>query len=188
MVAASAGPLTATSDQPMRNPTMSPPLAREPAWPEPHSADPVDQGGLRRRLALASLLLLIPLLLLVNCSGSVGSQNRMGPGNAVAASGAAGSGNAGAGSGTSPSYVAGADGGLGTVDIQNPPAKAISRLTNAQFIRSAAALVGDSAVAGGDTLLPEQTIQSAFRNARYAQHLPFDLIKAFDAAAPYIAG
>jgi hypothetical protein len=78
------------------------------------------------------------------------------------------------------------DGGLGTVDIQNPPAKAISRLTNAQFIHSAAALVGDAAVAGVDTLLPEQTIQGAFRNAGYAQQLPFDLIKAFDAAATYV--
>src|SRR5437899_881825 len=65
--------------------------------------------------------------------------------------------------------------GLGTVAIQNAQDKAIARLTNAQFIQSAIALMGDAAVVGADQLLPEQDRHGAFRNTGAAQDQPFDL-------------
>ena len=76
--------------------------------------------------------------------------------------------------------------GLGTVAIQNAQDKAISRLTNAQFIQSASALLGDAAVVGADQLLPEQDRHGAFRNTGFAQDQPFDLIQGYDAAASSI--
>jgi hypothetical protein len=114
------------------------------------------------------------LLLLFNCVGNVGSGNGTG--------GAGG----GAGNGGGASGTPGANGGLGTVAIVNTPHKAISRLTNAQILHSAAALLGNTAVVGADALLPEQQLQGGFRNSGFAQELPLDLVKAFDAAAAYI--
>ena len=77
--------------------------------------------------------------------------------------------------------------GLGTIAIQNAQNKAISRLTNAQFIQSASALLGEAAVVGAEQLLPEQDRHGAFRNTGFAQDQPFDLIKGYDAAAAAIA-
>ncbi|HEX3695506.1 MAG TPA: DUF1592 domain-containing protein [Polyangia bacterium] len=124
---------------------------------------------------LRSIGALAPLLLLVACTGEVG------PGPGSTGGGAGTSGNNGSGGGGPAS-----NGGIGTVAIENAPDKAISRLTNAQFIQSAAVLVGDAAVMGADALLPEQDRHGAFTNTGYAQDQPFDLIESYDSAASYI--
>jgi hypothetical protein len=133
---------------------------------------------------LANLVWIGLLLLLVNCTANVGAGHTGGTGSAAAGSG--GAGNAAGAAGSSPTVTPGANGGLGTVDIVNSPAKAISRLTNAQFIHSAAALLGDAAVVGADALLPEQATLGGFRNSGFAQGLPLDLVKGFSAAAAFI--
>src|SRR5260370_1272730 len=103
-----------------------------------------------------------------------------------AAAGSGGAGN-GAGAGTSaPTVTRGVNGALGTADIVNTPAKAISRLTHAQIIHSAAALLGNAAVVGAEALLPEQATLGGFKNSGFAQTLPLDLVKGFSAAAAFM--
>ena len=148
---------------------------------QPESTFPASFFGSagRRRAKLVWLGL---LLLLVNCSANVGGHTA-GSGSAAAGSGSAGNGGV---TGSGPTITPGMNGVLGTADIVNPPAKAISRLTNAQIIHSAAALLGNAAVVGAEALLPEQQLQGGFRNSGFAQELPLDLVKAFDDAAAFM--
>jgi Protein of unknown function (DUF1592)/Protein of unknown function (DUF1588)/Protein of unknown function (DUF1595) len=100
-------------------------------------------------------------------------------------------GNAGAGSSNGPSAGSSAGGGdghtLGTVPIQNVTDKAIARLTNAQFVHSAAALVGDAATSGVSALLPPQDIQDGlFQNTGFAQEELYSTVQGYDAAAAAI--
>jgi hypothetical protein len=116
---------------------------------------------------------IVPLLLWVNCSGDISSTGKgpmPGPGGGGGAGGV--------------TRVPGEE--IGTVDIDNARDKAISRLTNAQFIQSAAALFGDAAVVGAEQLLKVEDGHGAFRNAGYAQLQPVDTIVGFDKAATYI--
>jgi hypothetical protein len=122
---------------------------------------------------LPFLVGLASILTVAACTGDIGRTGMGGP---------PGTGNTGGGGPTPPPESR----GIGTVAIENTQDKAISRLTNAQFIQSAAALVGDAAVVGADQLLPYQDRHGAFRNTGFAQDQPFDLIKAYDAAASYI--
>jgi hypothetical protein len=76
---------------------------------------------------------------------------------------------------------------LGTVAIENTRDKAIARLTSSQFLHSAAALLGDSAVVGIDSMLPEQDIQDGlFRNTGFAQEQLYSVVQGYDAAASAI--
>jgi hypothetical protein len=78
---------------------------------------------------------------------------------------------------------------FGTVAITNTIDKAVARLTNSQFIHSAAALVGDAAVVGADALLPEQDIQDGFfRNTGFVQEQLYSIVQGYDAAATAIVG
>ncbi|MES1209193.1 MAG: DUF1588 domain-containing protein [Pseudomonadota bacterium] len=95
------------------------------------------------------------------------------------------------GVGPSTGGTAGGDSGhtLGTVAIQNPADKAIARLTNAQFLHSAAALVGDTTTAGVSALLPLQDIQDGlFQNTGFSQEELYSTVQGYDAAAAAIAG
>lgn len=124
-----------------------------------------------------------------NPPGSVagGPGSGMGPGAAsggATGSGAgAASGAAGAAGGVVPPPAGGTD-ALGTVAIANTRDKAVSRLTNSQFLHSAAALLGDAAVIGIDALLPEPDIQDGFfRNTGFAQEQLYSVVQGYDAAA-----
>ena len=159
---------------------MTTPQVRSPAQQPPHDcalASLQVRSGPRRepQRLLASLVGLFVLLMLFNCVGNVGSGNTTG-----------GAGGGSASNGGGASVTPGANGGLGTVAIVNMPRKAISRLTNAQILHSAAALLGNAGVVGADALLPEQQLQGGFRNSGFGQELPLDLVKGFDAAAAYV--
>jgi len=130
--------------------------------------------GLKPRRLLANAVRLGFLLLSSNCVGNVGSMN------------AGGAGNGAAGAASGASVTPGVNGGLGTVEIVNAPAKAISRLTNAQFVHSAAALLGDAAVVGVDSLLPELFTLGGFKNSGFAQELPLNVVQGYSNAAAYI--
>jgi hypothetical protein len=114
----------------------------------------------------------IPLLLWVNCSGEIGTSS----GAPMPGPGSGGSGG--------PSHVPGEE--IGTVDIANARDKVISRLTNAQFIHSAAALFGEAAVVGAEQLMKAEEGHGSFRNAGYAQLQVLDTILGFDKAATFI--
>ena len=125
------------------------------------------------------------LLSLANCSANAGHSS--GPVGTTPGSGGAGNGTAtGGNQGGGPAIMPGMNGALGTADIVNPPAKALSRLTNWQILHSAAALLGNTAVVGADALLPEQQLQGGFRNSGFAQQLLLDTVQGFDNAATYI--
>jgi hypothetical protein len=77
---------------------------------------------------------------------------------------------------------------LGTTAIVETNAKGISRLTAAQFLRSAAALVGDAAVVGAEEKLTlrEAWTGPAYSNAGFNQATGKHDIQDFDDAATYI--
>ncbi len=142
---------------------MRTPLVRKPAQVEPRFVSSV-RPGLASLVALGSWLLLS-----VSCTGSIDSGN-------------------GAGKETPPGsgVMPGMNGVLGTADIPNQPAKALSRLTNAQILHSAAALLGSAAVVGADALVPELATEGGFQNSGFTQELPLDVVKAFGDAAAYM--
>jgi Protein of unknown function (DUF1592)/Protein of unknown function (DUF1588)/Protein of unknown function (DUF1595) len=144
---------------------MRTPLVRKPAQVEPRFVSSV-RPGLASLAALGSWLLLS-----VSCTGSIDSGN--GTGN-------------GTGKPPSSGVMPGMNGVLGTADIPNTPAKALSRLTNAQILHSAAALLGSAAVVGADALMPELALEGGFQNAGFLQELPLDVVKAFGDAAAYM--
>lgn len=94
---------------------------------------------------------------------------------------------AAAGSGGATTPAASAD-GIGTAPIVETNAKGISRLTAAQFLRSAAALVGDAAIVGADEKLTlrEAWTGPAYSNAGFNQATGKHDIQDFDEAATYI--
>jgi len=76
--------------------------------------------------------------------------------------------------------------GLGTTPIFNEPFKVLSRLTNAQFINSASALLGEGVAAGVRELLIDNAPNGGFGNSGFAQSQTYDLILSFDQAAAQI--
>ena len=146
---------------------MRTPLVRKPARVEPRFVSSV-RPGVASLAALAGWLLLS-----VGCTGSIDSGNGAGNGTP-------------SGSGSGTGIMQGQNGVLGTADIPNTPAKALSRLTNAQILYSAAALLGSASVVGADALMPELALEGGFQNSGYLQELPLDVVKAFGDVAAYI--
>ena len=134
----------------------------------PHSARAL------QKLTRASALFLLAVT--AACTGGIGG----GP------TGGRPNGSGGAGPSAGPG---GGDGHtLGTVPIQNVADKAIARLTNAQFVSSATALVGPAATQGIAALLPLQDIQDGlFQNTGFAQEELYSTVQGYDAAATAIA-
>ncbi|MES1205591.1 MAG: DUF1592 domain-containing protein [Pseudomonadota bacterium] len=141
------------------------------------------------------------IVLAAGCTATVGTGGSGGGSGSGAAPGSGGPNGPGGTSGTgAPS---GADGSvpdsgalsppspqtetIGTVGISTSPNKAIARLTNSQFVHSAAVLVGGPAVAGIESMLPEQDIQEGlYRNTGFAQQQQFSVVQAYDGAASAI--
>jgi hypothetical protein len=102
---------------------------------------------------------------------------------ASASSGSGGASAAGTGAGASSSEIA-------TAEIAETNAKAISRLTAAQFLRSAASLMGDAALVGAaeKLTLREAWTGPAYSNAGFNQATGKHDIQDFDDAATYVVG
>lgn len=94
----------------------------------------------------------------------------------------------GGGGGSSSATPAGGSSEIGKVPIQETNAKAMSRLTSAQFLRSAAVLMGDAAVAGADEKLTlrEAWTGPAYSNSGFNQATGKHDIQDFDDAATFI--
>lgn len=139
--------------------------------------------------------------LLPACTGKIGHGGSGAGAGAPSSGGGGGTGSPPGGSGGSaggsavpPGGGGGSSGlpanssGFGTVPISETGAKAISRLTFTQFLNSAAALMGDAAVAGADQLLTlrEDWTGPAYSNAGFNQATGKHNIQDFDDAATYI--
>lgn len=103
--------------------------------------------------------------------------------------GATGSGASSESSAVSPAATSVAPGpastdsaGLGTVTIKHSASRVISRLTNAQYLRSAEVLLGVDASALA-AQMPDLAPNAGYSNSGHAQSQPYDLIVAFDTVA-----
>lgn len=130
--------------------------------------------------SLAWIRALIFFTLTLACQSEQANGIPASSGGASASAGTGGSGGGGASNaGTSE---------IATVPIEETNAKAVSRLTAAQFLRSAAALLGDDAIVGAEEKLTlrEAWTGPAYSNAGFNQATGKHDIQDFDDAATYI--
>ena len=127
------------------------------------------------------------VLLLATTAGCTGVIGTASGSSAPGGGGPSAGGTAGVPSGSATGGGGGDGHTLGTVPISNPADKAIARLTNSQFLHSAAALVGDAPTNGVGALLPLQDIQDGlFQNTGFAQEELYSTVQGYDAAATAI--